>query len=403
MGGRADAATRRKPQRRFHIKRAAESYVWDDRGIRYIDLTSGWNVVNAGWNNSEISSAWRGRAERLPFRPAWCVDDFWTALEGQFEQLTPGYVPIAGCSGGEGIDNALKIARMVTGRARVITFAGAFHGSNTGAALAAGYEVSHLAPLGLQSMNLALPATPGTAPDFGKLRRHGTRTAAIVLETVHTNTGCYVTPDDTLSRLRSLADDVGALIICDEIGTGFNRTGTLLSCQSRGLTPDIIVCGKALTNGLYPLSLCLVKSELTPHLDQEAFASTYGGAPAGCAAALATIAYHHKYDLGCLTLQSSAELRKRLFANLSGCDLFLDVYGAGLVLAVHLNWELADSIGLTPDGLLESLRSKGVFAVLSPGDCHLMIMPPLNTKPQVLMTAMDIVGDALVGPEPCRC
>lgn len=115
----------------FFIKRAQGAHVWDCEGHRYLDLTSGWNVVNAGWNNPEIMEAWARCAEILPFKPSWCADEFSKALSDLLSDCWPGYMAIPGCSGAQGIDNALKVARLATGRSGVMSFAGAYHGSST--------------------------------------------------------------------------------------------------------------------------------------------------------------------------------------------------------------------------------------------------------------------------------
>jgi 4-aminobutyrate aminotransferase-like enzyme len=249
----------------FHFKAARGSHIWDEQGTRYTDLTSGWNVVNAGWNCPEIRDDWHRYIDTLTYRPAWCTDDFYKRLEAAFADFAPGYVMIPSCSGGEGIDNALKIARLVTGRPGVISIAGSYHGSNTGAALAAGHDVSHLEILDLERHRVVIPVPGGIydLPEIERQIRQAEGAAAIVFETVLTNAGCHMVPAEFLSLISRLAAELGILLICDEIGTGLNRTGSLLSCQRRGIRPDIIVCGKALTNGLYPLSLCLASADLT--------------------------------------------------------------------------------------------------------------------------------------------
>ena len=381
----------------FHFKAARGSHIWDEQGRRYTDLTSGWNVVNAGWNCSEIRDDWHRHIDNLTYRPAWCIDDCYKWLEAALADLAPGYVMIPSCSGGEGIDNALKIARLVTGRPGVISIAGCYHGSNTGAALAAGHDVSHLEILDLERLRVVIPVPSGDAdlPQIERQIRQSEEAGAIVFETVLTNAGCHVVSTEFLSLISRLATELGILLICDEIGKGLNRTGSLLSCQHRDIRPDIIVCGKALTNGLYPLSLCLASQNLVSFLDPEVFASTFAGAPSASAAALATLRYHAEHDLGARTRQTAAELRKRLLENMSGLRFAAGLHGDGLEIALHLNWVHGQSVGATPNGLLRNLRQKGIFATLSPGDCHLMIMPPLNSEVADLLTAADSIADVV--------
>src|SRR5262245_28249090 len=88
----------------FHIQRASDSYVWDAQGARYLDSTSGWNVVNAGWNNEATAKDWLKCINKLTFRPSWCAEEKIVALQEAFEDLAPGYFLIASCTGGEAID-----------------------------------------------------------------------------------------------------------------------------------------------------------------------------------------------------------------------------------------------------------------------------------------------------------
>ncbi|WP_157195745.1 aminotransferase class III-fold pyridoxal phosphate-dependent enzyme [Bradyrhizobium sp. YR681] len=380
----------------FRLKSARGGHIWDDDGNKYIDLTSGWNVVNAGWNCAEIRDEWSRCLSTMTFRPSWCTDDYFERLKDMFGAFVPGYVVIPGCSGGDGIDNALKVARLVTGRPGVISFAASYHGSNTGAALAGGIAASHLDPLDLERHRVLMPA-PGSSrlTDIEDLIRKAEDAGAIVFETVLTNGGCYVVPAEFLSLISRLAEELGILLICDEVGTGINRTGSLLSCQRRAIKPDIVVCGKALTNGLYPLSLCLVSADLTRFLEPEAFASTFAGAPAGSAAALATLRYHTDRELGALAKQAAAELEKRLLDNISGLGFATGLHGEGLELALHLNWAHGRDAGITPSHLLRRLRKRGLFATLSPGDCHLMLTPPLNSELANLLTAADLIAEVI--------
>src|SRR4051794_18244949 len=129
----------------------------DCDGNRYLDLTSGWNVVNAGWENADIRDAWLRDSESLSFRPSWARDSLIERLSERLAELVPGYRLIPSCTGGEAIDNALKVARLITGRGGVICFAGAYHGSGTGASLATGYDVPYLPQIGLDGRSVWMP------------------------------------------------------------------------------------------------------------------------------------------------------------------------------------------------------------------------------------------------------
>lgn len=386
----------RPPDPQFHISGALGTHVWGPDRIRLLDLTSGWNVVNAGWNDPVILAAFEEAAHRLPFRPAWCEEDALLELEAKIAELAPGYVCLPSCSGAEAIDNALKAARMITGRAGVVSFSGAYHGNATGAAVAAGFDIAHLEPFGLRSTRTWI-TLPRDADDLQSLRAlfsENEDIGALVVETVATNAGCVLLRDEILQELAEVCAEHDILLVCDEIGTGMHRTGSLFSAFHRGVRPDILVVGKALTNGLYPLSLCLVSTTIARMLDNEAFASTFGGAPLGCAAALATLKRHENLELGVRAERTGAWLKHALEDALCASSLVEAVHGRGLELAVHVRWDEA-AAGLTPRSFLAELRRRSVFATVSASDCQVMIMPPLIAEPQELEPAIEAVAALL--------
>lgn len=378
----------------FQFKGGRGAFVYDSQDREYLDLTSGWNVMNAGWNSSEIIKEVHSCLASNPFRPSWCADESSRALTELLAQIAPGYTPIFSCTGGEAVDNSLKLARLVTGHGSVITFTGAYHGSTTGAALAAGLEVPHITPLNLSESTFRIRLPPDDPPTIKTFDKFEGDVGAVIVETIATNAGCYKIPEVFLRQLRQLARDLGALFICDEIGTGINRVGALFSSLDAGLSPDVILCGKALTNGLYPLSLCLVTNRLLSYVDEGAFGSTYAGAPLGCTAALATLNYHHRNQLGSITSENGSALKQRLLSNLGANPLVSAVSGEGLELAINLNWNLGASIDLTPLLLVTRLRELGLFSVLS-ADCDLMVIPPLITPVNELLRAADLIADVL--------
>jgi 4-aminobutyrate aminotransferase-like enzyme len=389
---RIEPGRRRRPfEAQQRMTGAQGSYVRDHMGDRYFDLTSGWNVVNAGWNNPTILADWQECLTTLPFSPAWCTNRYREELTEVLAEAVPGYRPVFSCTGSEAIDNALKIARLVTGRGGVASFGGCYHGSTCGASLANGDEMPHLAPLGWQHFRLQLPF-PCDAASMREMERmiaEADNLGALVFETVLTNAGCHVMPNRFFPKIEELAREYGFLLICDEVGTGISRTGTLLSCQRYPVRPDLIVCGKALTNGLYPLSITFCNPRFLPLLDEASFASTYGGTSAGCAAALATLGFHRRNKLGAMAAAHGAAVRQRLLKNSAGLPSVRSVEGAGLELAIHLRWE--ECTGFTPDSLLDRLADSAIFAVLSPPDDHLMFMPPLTSELPDLLDAADRV------------
>lgn len=384
----------------FELSAADGWFVYDASGARLLDLTSGWNVTNAGWNCPAIDSAWAAQGAASWFRPSWCDNRQLEALHQRLALVAPGRRVIPSCTGSDAVDNALKIARLITGRAGVIRFEGAYHGSGTGAALATGYFVPHLEPLlpAPITLDLPLPGSPNAVADAERAIRGFEDASALLFEPVLTNMACRVLPDDYRAMLSRVCAELGIILIADEVGTGINRLGKFyatLDGVSDADQPDIVLSAKALTNGLYPLSLCLVRERLARQIDDTWFASTYAAMPSGCAAAVATIDAHLAGKFGDLALHTGALFATALRDATTELPGVSELCGAGLELALHFDWKVLRQRGLTPFTLLERLRAGGLFATLSPGEHNLMLMPPLVTPPELLIAAVSTIGEAL--------
>lgn len=384
----------------FELTAADGWFLHDAAGTRLLDLTSGWNVTNAGWNCPAIDRAWAAQGAASWFRPSWCDNSQLEALHQRLALIAPRRRVIPSCTGSDAVDNALKIARLITGRAGVIRFEGAYHGSGTGAALATGYHVPHLEPLwpAAATLDLPLPDAPDAVARAERAIRGFAEAGALLFEPVLTNMACRVLSDDYRAMLSRVCAELGIILIADEVGTGINRLGKFyatLDAANETDEPDIVVSAKALTNGLYPLSLCLVRDRLARHLDDAAFASTYAAMPSGCAAAVATIDAHLSGNFGDLARETGAVFAAALREATTDLPGVRMLCGTGLELALHLDWKLLRQRGLTPYGLLERLRTAGLFATLSPGEDHLMLMPPLVTPPELLIAAASTIAEVI--------
>jgi 4-aminobutyrate aminotransferase-like enzyme len=384
---------RREP---FFLTGSDHDHLIDRSGRRYFDLTSGWNVTNAGWSNRELFEDWFRRISALQFRPSWCSDPHQTELSDWLRSKWPSYFPIYACSGGEAVDHATKLARMATGKANVACFAEAYHGSTLGAALVAGYDVGHLETLGLSNRRIILPMpeTDSAVDAALEMLSNDEDIGAVVFETILTNAGCRVVPDRFLQRINSLSRDRGFLLVCDEIGTGMNRTGTWWSHETRPVRPDIFTCGKALTNGLYPLSIVMVAEELRPFIDDASFGSTYGGSPSACAAALATVQFHEQEKLGRRALELGEAVARQLVACGHRSGVKLQIRGIGLSMAVDICAPGSANVTRS-DVLVRALLERSVFAAASGDGEQLMITPALTADHDGLMHALSVVAECI--------
>jgi acetylornithine/succinyldiaminopimelate/putrescine aminotransferase len=190
---------------------------------------------------------------------------------------------VFGASGGEAIDMAIKLARAHTRRTEVISALGGYHG-HTGLALAAGDE-SFRKPFE--------PLSPGFIQiPFGDLeslaRVMGKNTAAVIFETIPATNGISIPPEDYFAGVRQLCDQHAAVMISDEVQTGLGRCGVVWGIDTYGVVPDILVTGKGLSGGIYPITATLYREHLNPFLHENPFihVSTFGGAEVGCYVAL---------------------------------------------------------------------------------------------------------------------
>jgi putrescine aminotransferase len=264
-------------------------YLWDVAGEkRLIDCHCNGGLYNLGHRNAAVLDHLRAALDDLDIGNHHLVSQHRAALAERLAELAPGDLPytVFGVSGGEAIDLAIKVARGYTGRPKIISASGGYHG-HTGLALAAGEEKFY-APFG--------PPAPG----FVKVPFNDVEaltevidgeTAAVLLETVPATYGMLVPDDNYLHRVRELCDWHGALLIVDEVQAGLGRTGRLWAVEHFGVEPDLLVIGKGLSGGLYPITATCFRAELEMvfHPDPFIHVSTFGGSELGCRVGLAVL------------------------------------------------------------------------------------------------------------------
>jgi acetylornithine/succinyldiaminopimelate/putrescine aminotransferase len=242
-------------------------------------------VFNLGHRNPRVIEALHRALAELDIGNHHLFSEARARLAERLAAISPGDINrvIFGVSGGEAIDMAIKLARAHTGRAEVISALGGYHG-HTGLALAAGDE-QYRKPFG--------PLSPGFVQvPFGDLQALEASmdedTAAVIFETIPATLGIVIPPEGFFAGVRRLCDLHGAVMIQDEVQTGLGRCGAVWGIDTYGVVPDIIVTGKGLSGGIYPITATLYREHLNPFLHANPFIhiSTYGGAEVGCYAAL---------------------------------------------------------------------------------------------------------------------
>jgi 4-aminobutyrate aminotransferase / (S)-3-amino-2-methylpropionate transaminase / 5-aminovalerate transaminase len=287
-----------------YVKRAKNAELWDVEGKRYIDFGSGIAVVNTGHCHPKITAAVKEQVESFSHTCLMVTpyESAVTLAEG-INAALPGPTPkktIFVTTGGEAVENAVKIARSYTGRSGVISFNGSFHGRTLLTMGLTGKVQPYKAGFGpfpaelyrIPYPNALLGITEAQSLEalhqLFKCDIDPERVAAIIIECVQGEGGFYPAPVSFLKTLRALCDEKGILLICDEIQTGFARTGRMFAHEYAGIEPDLVTMAKGLGGG-YPIAAVAGKAEIMDHPQPGGLGGTYAGSPLGCTAGVAVL------------------------------------------------------------------------------------------------------------------
>ena len=391
-------------------ERAAGANVWDVDGNRFLDLTSAFAVSGLGHGAPPVLAALHAQADRLlhamgDVHPTREKVALCRALsEITFERWGAGAArTILASSGSEAVEAALKTALLATGRPGVISFTGGYHGLGHGALETSGlpyFRAPFEPQLGRFGVRLPFPLA---ASDLDALRPmlettlRDPQIGAILVEPVQGRGGDRVPPAGFLPLLRSAADAHGAVLIFDEIYTGFHRTGRLFACEHASVAPDIICLGKALTSG-FPLSACVGRAELMeawPESSGEALhTSTFLGHPVGCAMALASIREHLRPE----TVERVAALASALHEGLTALQspALGELRGLGLMRGLALVRDSGSADGILAGAIVTHALREGLIVLAGgPEGNVLSLTPPFGLTAEELFFALGRIQEYL--------
>lgn len=319
------------------VERAEDIYLYTPDGRRYIDLISGVSVSNVGHSNKAVTEAVKRQADS--YMHLMVYGEMIQSPQVDFATAILRHTPEAiDClyfvnSGSEAIEGALKLAKRYTGRTELISFRNAYHGSTHGALSMMGseYYKSAFRPL--------LPDVRQiTFDDIASLDAVTERTAAVLIEPVQGEGGYFASSPEFLSALRNRCDRTGAMLIFDEIQSGFGRTGSIFAWERYGIAPDIICMAKAMGGGM-PLGGFAASYEVMKTLTFDpvlGHITTFGGHPVCCAAGLAALKYIEDNALA-----EAVPDKERLFRTLlSGLPHLKEIRSVGLMIALDFGDEL---------------------------------------------------------------
>ncbi|OAB29027.1 Acetylornithine/succinyldiaminopimelate/putrescine aminotransferase [Flavobacterium fryxellicola] len=353
----------------MEISHAIGSYIYDTANKKYLDFVAGVSACALGHQHPRVNQAIKEQLDK--YSHVMVYGEYSQSPAVEYCKLLASLLPAPldktylVNSGTEAIEGALKLARRTTGRSQLISCHNAYHGNTMGSMSVMGFE---------ERKQVFRPLVPDvdfiTFNNEDDLQKITTRTAGIILETIQGGAGFIQPHDDFLKKVRHRCDEVGAIMILDEIQPGFGRTGTLFGFQNYDVVPDIVVMGKGMGGGM-PVGAFTASATMMDLLSDNpklGHITTFGGHPVIASACLATL-----QEITETNLMPEALEKENLFRSLLVHPLIEEIRGKGLMLAA-----MTISADITNEVILQC-QDKGLilFWLLFEG-CAIRITPPLT-------------------------
>ena len=373
------------------IERAEGVWVWDTCGRRYLDCLAAYSAVNQGHCHPRIVDALIRQSRKV----AVTSRAFHNAELGKFFrdicELTGYERALPMNTGAEAVETAIKLARkwaytkkgVEPGKAEILAFGNNFHGRTT-TIVGFSSEAQYRDGFGPFTPGFELlPFGDGSAARSAV----GANTAAVLVEPIQGEGGIIVPPEGFLAELRDVCSERNTLLIADEIQSGLGRTGTMFACEHDGVRPDVMLLGKALSGGLYPVSVVVADAAIMDVFQPGDHGSTYGGNPVAAAVARAALAVLQEERL----VENSARLGERALRRLRSVEAACvrEVRGRGLWIGI----ELQESAG-GARRYCERLAELGLLCKET-HDHVIRFAPPLVIRQEELDWALDRIEEVL--------
>jgi acetylornithine/N-succinyldiaminopimelate aminotransferase len=361
------------------LVRGSGAKVWDAEGREYLDFVAGVAVNTVGHCHPAVVEAITRQAKDLIHTSNLYYTENQVFLAEELKTLTGMDRAFYCNSGAESVEAALKLARRATGRSEIVAAVHSFHGRTLGS-LGATHK-----PVYREPFRPLLEADFVPYDDSEALKSAVSKeTSALILEPVQGEGGVNVPKPDYLRAARQICDDCGALLVLDEVQTGFGRTGRWFGKEHSGIMPDVMTLAKGIAGGL-PMGAMLAAESVTDVFQKGDHASTFGGGPLVSAAALATIGAIKRERLVERSEQMGAYLRSRLVEEIDA----LEVRGLGLMVGVELEASCPEIVNRARErGVLLNATSEHVLRMVPPLvvgkeeiDCVVKVLAEILEKP----------------------
>lgn len=398
-------------------------YFWDGDGKRYYDMSSQLVNLNIGYGNKKVIKAVQEQAGRLAFSaPSFAID-----VRSQLAKMVVEAAPdnmgkvFFTLGGADANENAIKMAKMVTGRLKIFSRYRSYHGSTYGAANLTGEPRRYACEPGIPGFvkffdpyiyRSRIPFESEEAATeyyIGQLREQiiyeGRQSvAAIFLESITGSNGVIIPPKGYMKGVRGICDEFGIMMVCDEVMTGWGRTGEWFAVDHYDVKPDMITFAKGVTCGYAPIGGVIVSKKIADYFEKNFLSCglTYSAHPLGCAAGIATIEFYKETGLISQAKERGVLLGKLLEELKSKHPCVGDVRYIGLFSAIELvrskkTREPLVEYGQDPDGLMKKilgmLGAKGFYTYSH--ENSLIVAPPLIITGQELQDALGIMDEVL--------
>lgn len=367
-------------------------YIVDHEGRRFLDFLGGYGVFSLGHRHPAIVQAVKDQLDQMPLSGKAFFNRVTGLLAKKLAEISPGDLQLTffSNSGAEAVEAALKMAKGATGRARIISTHGGYHGKTIGALSTTGRE-NYRKPFE--------PLMPGVAfVDYGDLGQMQAAvdgdTACVIIEPLQGEGGINVPPPGYLRGVQEACRAHGALLIADEVQTGFGRTGRMFGCNEEGVEPDIMTMAKCLSGGVMPIGATIMTRAVYDAVfgtNPLSHTSTFGGNPLACAAALASIKVLEDENL----IQRSFDMGLRLRAGLENVrsahlKMIAEVRGKGLMVGVEF---AEDEVG---ELVVAQMLKRDMCAAYTLNNPRVMrFEPPLTISESEIDLGVSIFGEAV--------